>query len=373
MDQQTGNGAPVPRAPATMASADAKQPEEEQGRAPEDKAKLPPGWTREFSKSQKREYFFHVESGKSVWSLADLERVRSSSAGGATKRNREETQDGAQAKKSKKEGRRVAIIVPFRDLHKAQRRKEHLDKFVPHMSKYLAGIPGIAEFHVFVVEQSDDKRKFNRGKLLNIGFQLARQDPREFDAFVFHDVDLLPQKPLEEWYAKAPHAPLHLARAWGRYNNNPKYFGGIVTFCARDFERIDGFPNTFWGWGGEDDEILLRVQQAGLRIDGPSKHLRGAVVDLEGMDAKTKLDFLRKTDWKCKVKWEVLDEYKALRGEIAEGKKPRPPWWGLRGTTFKKLSESSLGEHATRILVDVGYNSNADGSEHWANRKLDWK
>ena len=30
--------------------------------------------------------------------------------------------------------------------------------------------------------------------------------------------------------------------------------------------KINGFPNVYWGWGGEDDEILLRVKKAGLKL-----------------------------------------------------------------------------------------------------------
>lgn len=44
-------------------------------------------------------------------------------------------------------------------------------------------------FHIFIIEQSTDGRKFNRGKLLNAGFDIARND---YDVFIFHDVDLLP-------------------------------------------------------------------------------------------------------------------------------------------------------------------------------------
>lgn len=46
-----------------------------------------------------------------------------------------------------------------------------------------------SSFHIFVIEQSLDQRKFNRGKLLNAGFDMARND---YDVFIFHDVDLLP-------------------------------------------------------------------------------------------------------------------------------------------------------------------------------------
>ena len=42
---------------------------------------------------------------------------------------------------------------------------------------------------MFILEQSLDGHKFNRGKLLNAGFDMARND---YDVYVFHDVDLLP-------------------------------------------------------------------------------------------------------------------------------------------------------------------------------------
>ncbi len=38
---------------------------------------------------------------------------------------------------------------------------------------------------------SSDKVLFNRGKLLNVGFDLASRE-RDWDCYIFHDVDLLP-------------------------------------------------------------------------------------------------------------------------------------------------------------------------------------
>jgi hypothetical protein len=110
------------------------------------------------------------------------------------------------------------------------------------------------------VEQSNDHRRFNRGKLLNIGFKLAKaQSP---SVYIFHDVDLLPSLELLPYYSNPPHAnPVHIARVWNRYSLNPNYFGGIVAFSGEQFERINGFPNNFWGWGGEDDEMIKRVKE----------------------------------------------------------------------------------------------------------------
>jgi hypothetical protein len=147
----------------------------------------------------------------------------------------------------------VAIIVPFRDMHIEQHRAAHLAQFVPHMVQFLTQLQRkeqkISDFHIYIVEQSDDGRKFNRGKLLNIGFDLARRNKRtRHDVYIFHDVDLLPQNDLGDDYAKFPKVPYHIARVWDRYSNNPKYFGGVVSFSSSDFKRINGYPNTFWGW-----------------------------------------------------------------------------------------------------------------------------
>jgi N-terminal region of glycosyl transferase group 7/N-terminal domain of galactosyltransferase len=119
----------------------------------------------------------------------------------------------------------------------------------------------ISDFHIYIIEQSDDGRKFNRGKLLNIGFDLARKRNRRtrHDAFIFHDVDLLPQPDLADAYARFPHVPYHIARVWDRYSNNPKYFGGVVSFSSSDFKRINGYPNTFWGWYVGCDLVLTIV------------------------------------------------------------------------------------------------------------------
>ena len=45
------------------------------------------------------------------------------------------------------------------------------------------------------------------------------------------------------------------------------YFGGITSFSAGQFKQINGFPNNFWGWGGEDDELYKRTKKVGIEID----------------------------------------------------------------------------------------------------------
>lgn len=99
-----------------------------------------------------------------------------------------------------------------------------------------------------------------------LGYQIAMQE--KCNIFIFHDVDLLPSDELLNDYFTIPsnNNPIHIAKIWNRYNKNPKYFGGIVSFSKDMFEQINGFPNNFWGWGGEDDELYQRAVEVNLSI-----------------------------------------------------------------------------------------------------------
>ena len=223
----------------------------------------------------------------------------------------------------------------------------------------------IREYHVYIVEQSKDGRKFNRGKLLNIGFDYScrQQKNRQHDSFIFHDVDLLPQQALAKWYATPPERPLHIARVWDRYSNNPKYFGGIVSFSEADMKKINGYPNNFWGWGGEDDEMQARCESVGLVWDAPKvvqQQDEPLIVDLEEMNLQDKLSFLKQNkEWKCMVKWEALEEHKTT--------------WRRNGLAdlcydvckIDQLDKDDPGESKVTLLtVDVKLNGN-----HWSNEK----
>ena len=42
------------------------------------------------------------------------------------------------------------------------------------------------------------------------------------------------------------------------------YIGGITSFSESQFRQLNGFPNNFWGWGGEDDELYQRTKEVGM-------------------------------------------------------------------------------------------------------------
>lgn len=37
-----------------------------------------------------------------------------------------------------------------------------------------------------------------------------------------------------------------------------EFFGGVSGLTVKQFKKINGFPNAFWGWGGEDDDLWNR-------------------------------------------------------------------------------------------------------------------
>lgn len=236
----------------------------------------PPPWRKCFSKTHKSYYYFNTVDGTSSWNLPTITSQDTPAVSKSDrKRSGDESSDADQSKRTKLVltinppkptellKLKVAIIVPFRDLHKEQNRRQHLNQFVPRMMEFMS-ITSV-NFILLIVQQSNDNRKFNRGKLLNIGFDLACK--AGYSVMIFHDVDLLPlSHQLLEAYSTAPSEkqPVHIARVWkDRYSTNDNYFGGIVKFSAKQFVAINGFPNNFWGWGGEDDEMLKRVHKVG--------------------------------------------------------------------------------------------------------------
>ncbi len=152
---------------------------------------------------------------------------------------------------------RLGIIVPYRD------RLEHLNIFKEHITNYLT--KQNIQFELIIVEQFDDK-PFNRGKLLNIGVIEAERLGCNY--VVLHDVDMLP---VDVDYSYSTEV-LQLANKFisdGDYTKEiyDGYFGGVTLFPIEVFKNINGYPNDFWGWGFEDDELLRRCIINGVETD----------------------------------------------------------------------------------------------------------
>jgi predicted peroxiredoxin len=160
------------------------------------------------------------------------------------------------SRRNRNQSHKLGIIVPYRD------REQQLKRFLTHMKDYLKDI----EYEIFIIEQSEGK-SFNRGKLLNVGYKHAVE--KGCDYFVFHDVDMLPED-VDYSYSEKP---LHLATHLQEHDYETTffdYFGGVTMFTKDDFKTINGFSNEYWGWGFEDDDLLVRCIESDLDLDTES-------------------------------------------------------------------------------------------------------
>ncbi|XP_004372392.1 beta-1,4-galactosyltransferase 1 isoform X1 [Trichechus manatus latirostris] len=183
----------------------------------------------------------------------DLERV--------AKQNPEVKVGGRYAPKNCVSPHKVAIIIPFRN------RQEHLKYWLYYLHPILQRQQ--LDYGVYVINQDGDSM-FNRAKLLNVGFQEALKD-YDYNCFVFSDVDLIPMDDHNTYRCFSQ--PRHISVAMDKFGFSlpyVQYFGGVSALSKQQFLTINGFPNNYWGWGGEDDDIFNRLVFKGMSVSRPN-------------------------------------------------------------------------------------------------------
>ncbi|XP_060606418.1 uncharacterized protein LOC132758734 isoform X2 [Ruditapes philippinarum] len=152
---------------------------------------------------------------------------------------------------------RVAVIIPYRD------REIHLKIFLRNMHPFLQRQQ--LDYGIFVVEMEKNIR-FNRALLMNVGFVEAMKQ-YDYQCFIFHDVDLLPEDDRNLY--TCPQFPRHMSVAIDRLQYKLPYaqiFGGVSAISTEQFRNINGFSNIFFGWGGEDDDMYRRILYSNLTV-----------------------------------------------------------------------------------------------------------
>ncbi|KAK7137702.1 hypothetical protein R3I94_013376 [Phoxinus phoxinus] len=155
---------------------------------------------------------------------------------------------------------KVAMIIPFRN------RDEHLKYWLYYLHPILQRQE--LDYGVYIINQAGEET-FNRAKLLNIGYAEALKE-YDYDCFVFSDVDLIPMD--DRNFYKCYSQPRHLSVSMDKFGFRlpyTQYFGGVSSLSKEQFLKINGFPNNYWGWGGEDDDIFNRVASKGMTISRP--------------------------------------------------------------------------------------------------------
>jgi len=144
---------------------------------------------------------------------------------------------------------KLGICIPYRN------RKEHVERLIPHLSKYLTR-KGIE--HAFYLGHQIDDKLFNRGAMKNIAAHYAFEDGCDYIAW--HDVDMLAYDETCD-YSYPEETPIHIATKLSKYNYGlgyDQYFGGVVLFTKEQAYKTNGYSNEYWDWGQEDDDLFWR-------------------------------------------------------------------------------------------------------------------
>ncbi|KAG7454155.1 beta-1,4-galactosyltransferase 2 [Solea senegalensis] len=155
---------------------------------------------------------------------------------------------------------KVAIIIPFRH------RENHLKYWLHYLHPILRRQR--IDYGIYIINQLGEET-FNRAKLLNVGYTEALRDA-EYDCFIFSDVDLIPMDDRNLYHCYDQ--PRHFAIAMDKFGFRlpyAGYFGGVSGLSKKQFLKINGFPNEYWGWGGEDDDIYNRITLNGMKVSRP--------------------------------------------------------------------------------------------------------
>jgi N-terminal domain of galactosyltransferase/N-terminal region of glycosyl transferase group 7 len=151
-----------------------------------------------------------------------------------------------------------AIVIPYRErLHNAR-------AFVSFMVPYLARNFPNETFSVYFVMQVDSGL-FSRGFLFNAGLNEIRRTRPNIQCVIMHDIDLLPMVdgvPYDDCTY-----PIQLSSELEHFDWGVPYdgsCGGVISLHMNDWIKINGMSNDYEGWGGEDDDLFLRLRRNGL-------------------------------------------------------------------------------------------------------------
>ena len=185
--------------------------------------------------------------------------------------------------------KKLAVIVPYRD------REEQLEIFLDEITNYLDST--LDNEYIIIIAEQLDKKKFNRGKLLNIGFLKAEEEGCDY--VIFHDVDMLPEEVDYSYDDK----PLQIANEFiadGEFTRviQRNYFGGVTLFPVEDFRKINGYSNLYKGWGFEDDDLLVRCRRENIKLSIEKyrvPYINREAVSFNGTTSKVKFHNWHKT------------------------------------------------------------------------------
>ena len=144
---------------------------------------------------------------------------------------------------------KINIIIPIKN------REVELEDFIINIEPLFKNLN--INYRIYIIEQKNGI-KFNRGKLLNIGFIEANKD-KFANYYYFTDCDIYPLN-FTEFKINCYDEIVHL---YGNENN----LGGVMIINKENYELINGHSNNYSGWGLEDNNIMDRALILGAKIN----------------------------------------------------------------------------------------------------------
>ena len=144
----------------------------------------------------------------------------------------------------------LVVILPLRD------RESDLEKYLKNIIPIFKHQK--INYTIIIVEQAPGK-KFNKGKINNVGFLEALKYNPNAKRFLFNDVDNFPLgKDVINYNT-------HI-KGFHHFFGNPKWLGGFFLTNKDYFKKVNGYSNQFWGWGGEDGDLQNRINTNKIKI-----------------------------------------------------------------------------------------------------------
>ena len=227
------------------------------------------------------------------------------------------------------------ILIPYRN------REEHLELFIknviPLFELYLK------PFKVVVIEQ-EEGNLFNRGILLNIGFNEYKD---KTENFYNHDVDIYPNdKCVNDFYSHNNYTCEN--KVVGIYTPPCNTLGTVIKFHKTIFTNINGYPNNYWGWGAEDKALQNRVEFMNIPIKKilyrNSSNIKDYISVKNDIDDRVRDHlFYHKANFEFNVFINLPNEYKQTHIMSS----------GLNNLEYKIINKKSINENIDIIKVII--------------------
>lgn len=137
----------------------------------------------------------------------------------------------------------LLIVVPYRN------REEHLACFLEKTPSFFDKTNLTYDILICELDEIGD---WNAGLCVNSLIDFINQD-RQYEWLYIHHVDIWPSD--GEWaFPKEKEV----------YFNMGDY--GSCLMKLSTFFEVDGYSNSFWGWGGEDNELYQKLKEKGYQV-----------------------------------------------------------------------------------------------------------